>query len=64
MMIILRGWLVQDKWDNAAYLGFIMAAVAVPMLLISPIAGVVTDRVDRRKHAEAREILGIQPARV
>ena len=49
MMIILRGWLVQDKWDNAAYLGFIMAAVAVPMLLISPIAGVVTDRVDRRK---------------
>ena len=49
MMIILRGWLVQDKWDNAAYLGFIMAAVAIPMLLISPIAGVVTDRVDRRK---------------
>ncbi len=49
MMIILRGWLVQDKWDNAAYLGFIMAAVAVPMLLVSPFAGVVTDRVDRRK---------------
>jgi MFS family permease len=49
MMIILRGWLVQDKWDNAAYLGFIMAAVAIPMLLVSPIAGVVTDRVDRRK---------------
>ena len=49
MMIILRGWLVQAKWDNAAYLGFIMAAVAIPMLLLSPIAGVVTDRVDRRK---------------
>ena len=49
MMIILRGWLVQAKWDNAAYLGFIMAMVAIPMLLLSPIAGVVTDRVDRRK---------------
>lgn len=49
MMIILRGWLVQDKWDNAAYLGFIMAMVAIPMLLLSPVAGVVTDRVDRRK---------------
>ena len=49
MMIILRGWLVEDKWHNASYLGYIMAAVAVPMLLLSPIAGVVTDRVDRRK---------------
>ncbi|MEX0786483.1 MAG: MFS transporter [Dehalococcoidia bacterium] len=49
MMIILRGWLVQDKWDNASYLGFIMASVAIPMLVLSPIAGVVTDRVDRRK---------------
>ena len=49
MMIILRGWLVEDKWHNAAYLGFLMAAVAVPMLLLSPIAGVVTDRMDRRK---------------
>jgi len=49
MMIILRGWLVEDKWHNASYLGLIMATVAGPMLLLSPIAGVVTDRVDRRK---------------
>ena len=49
MMIILRGWLVEDKWHNAAYLGFLMATVAVPMLLLSPIAGVITDRMDRRK---------------
>ena len=49
MMIILRGWLVEDKWHNASYLGYLMATVAVPMLLLSPIAGVVTDRVDRRK---------------
>ena len=49
MMIILRGWLVEDKWHNAAYLGYLMATVAVPLLLLSPIAGVVTDRMDRRK---------------
>jgi len=49
MMIILRGWLVEDKWHNASYLGFIMGAVAIPMLVLSPIAGVITDRVDRRK---------------
>ncbi len=49
MMIVLRGWLVEDKWHNAAYLGYLMASVAVPLLLLSPVAGVVTDRVDRRK---------------
>ena len=49
MMIILRGWLVEEKWHDASYLGYLMATVAIPMLLLSPIAGVVTDRVDRRK---------------
>ena len=49
MMIILRGWLVEARWHDASYLGYLMATVAIPMLLLSPIAGVVTDRVDRRK---------------
>lgn len=57
MMIILRGWLVVDKWDNASYLGYIMATVAVPMLFISPVAGVVTDRVDKRKLILAAQLL-------
>lgn len=48
-MIILRGWLVIDKWDNAALLGYLMATVALPMLLLAPIGGVITDRVDKRK---------------
>jgi MFS family permease len=47
-MIIIRGWLVIDKWDNASYLGFLMGTVAIPMLLLAPVAGVVTDRVDKR----------------
>lgn len=49
MMIILRGWLVFDRWDNASYLGYIMATVAVPMLLLAPIGGVIADRVDKRQ---------------
>ena len=49
MMIIVRGWLVQDKWDNAALLGYLMAFVAVPMLFLSPVGGVLADRVDKRR---------------
>lgn len=56
MMIILRGWLVEDKWEDASYLGYLMATVAIPMLFLSPIAGVVTDRVDRRKLLLAAQV--------
>ncbi|MCH7811037.1 MAG: MFS transporter [Chloroflexi bacterium] len=49
MMIILRGWLVVARWDSPALLGYLMATVAIPMLVLSPIGGVVTDRVDKRK---------------
>jgi predicted MFS family arabinose efflux permease len=49
MMIILSSWLVIEEWDNAAKLGELMAWVALPMLVLAPIAGVVTDRVDKRK---------------
>ncbi len=57
MMIILRGWLVEDKWENAIYLGLLMGTVAIPMLFLSPVAGVVTDRVDRRKLVLAAQLL-------
>ncbi len=49
MMIILSGVLVIEEWDDAAKLGELMAWVALPMLILAPIAGVVTDRVDKRK---------------
>lgn len=49
MMMILSGWLVIQRWDNAAFLGYLMATAAIPMLVLAPIGGVVSDRVDKRK---------------
>ena len=49
MMMILSGWLVIRRWDNAAYLGYVLATAAVPMLVLAPIGGVVGDRVEKRR---------------
>ena len=57
MMIILSSWLVIARWDDAAKLGELMAWVALPMLVLAPIAGVVTDRVDKRKLVLAAQSL-------
>jgi len=57
MMMILSGWLVIHKWDNAAYLGYLMATAAIPMLVLAPIGGVVSDRVDKRKLILATQCL-------
>jgi MFS family permease len=48
MMIVLRGYLVYDITGDPKALAAIMLAVALPMLIVAPIGGVVTDRVDRR----------------
>lgn len=48
MMIVLRGALVVDLTDSEAALGLIMASVALPWLVLSPIGGVVADRMDKR----------------
>ncbi|MBI5288479.1 MAG: MFS transporter [Chloroflexi bacterium] len=49
MMMILSGWLIIHEWDNAAYLGYMLATAAIPMLVLAPIGGVVSDRVDKRR---------------
>ncbi len=49
MQIMLRGWLVYILTKDPFALGVINAAFAIPTLLASPFAGVVADRVDRRK---------------
>jgi predicted MFS family arabinose efflux permease len=48
MMIVLRGYLVYDLTDSPKALAAIMLSVSLPMLIMAPIGGVITDRVDRR----------------
>ena len=48
MMIVLRGALVVDLTGREAALGLMMATLAFPWLVLSPIGGVIADRVDKR----------------
>lgn len=44
-----QGWLVLDLTDSPAALGLVSALATLPILLLSVVAGVVADRVDRRR---------------
>lgn len=48
MMIVLRGYLVYELTGDPKALAAIMLGVSLPMLIMAPIGGVITDRVDRR----------------
>ena len=45
---VTLGWLVYDLTSSAALLGVLGAVRALPFLIVSPTAGVLADRVDRR----------------
>lgn len=49
MQSIAQGWLVYQISGSEAMLGVVGFAGAIPAVLISPWAGVVIDRIDRRK---------------
>ena len=42
-------WLIFDLTGNAFYLGLVSALGALPTVLLAPIAGVLADRLDRRR---------------
>jgi MFS family permease len=46
---LVRGFLAFEMTDSEFALGGVSFAVAVPMLVVSPIGGVLADRVDRRR---------------
>jgi len=48
MNIVVRGYLAYDLTDSATALGFVSFAFAIPMLFVAPIAGVISDRVNKR----------------
>jgi len=48
MQIIAQSWVVYQLGHSEVTLGLVAFAPALPVMLISPWAGVITDRVDRR----------------
>lgn len=49
MQATAQAWLVLTLSGSAAVLGVVVALQALPVLLLGPYAGVIADRVDRRK---------------
>ncbi|HEY6532098.1 MAG TPA: MFS transporter [Acidimicrobiales bacterium] len=49
MQMVAQAWLVLSITDNAAALGVVTTAQFLPTLLIGPYAGVLGDRIDKRK---------------
>lgn len=49
MQSTAQGWLVLDLTDSPAALGVVFALQALPILVLSAVAGVIADRVDRRR---------------
>ena len=45
---VSRGWLMYQLTDSALQLGLVRAVQAVPLLLLSPVAGTLADRYDRK----------------
>lgn len=45
---VTLGWLIYDMTGSAAMLGFLGAVRTLPFLIVSPTAGVIADRMDRR----------------
>jgi len=49
MQRVALGWLVYDMTDSEFLLGLVAFIGQLPVSLLSPVAGVVADRIDRRK---------------
>jgi MFS family permease len=45
---IARGWLIYELTDSTVQLGLVTALRAAPLLLLSPVAGALADRYDRK----------------
>ena len=46
---VSRGWLIYELTDSTVQLGLVRGIQAIPILLLSPIAGSTADRYSRKK---------------
>jgi MFS family permease len=56
---IVRPWLAYQLTDSAMALGYVSAAVALPMLFLAPFGGVLADRMERRRLIMTAQSLAI-----
>lgn len=48
-LIVARGWLVFELTDSSTIVGIVTFSAMIPTFLFSPLAGLLADRVDRRR---------------
>ena len=58
-LMLGRGWLVYELTDSAFAVGAVTFAGFIPFVLVGPFAGVVADRVDRRRMLMMTSVIGI-----
>ncbi len=51
--IVASAWLVLERSDSSGWVGIIAFSGMIPFLIVSPVAGLMADRLDRRKLAIA-----------
>lgn len=56
METVARGWLVADLTDSPFQLGLVAFVYGISSLIASPVAGVLTDRIDRRTLAVTTQL--------
>jgi MFS family permease len=54
---IARGWLIYELTDSALQLGLVTAIRAIPLLFLSPLAGALADRYDRKRQIIAAQFI-------
>ena len=48
-LIVARGWLVFELTDSSTWVGVVTFAAMIPRFLVAPFAGLLADRLDRRR---------------
>jgi MFS family permease len=54
---VVRGWLIYELTDSPVQLGLVQGVQAIPILVLSPIAGSVADRYPRKQQVMAAQVL-------
>jgi MFS family permease len=54
---IARGWLIYELTDSTVELGLVTALRAAPLLLLSPLAGALADRYDRKSQLIVAQVV-------